>query len=109
MSITACGAKNNTPKSADASTTLNETENLTESQKNIENSKDEVVKNTETNSSIQAKTPDSFNLETKTVRLNSGYDMPIVGLGTYSLSDEECYNSVLALLENGGRLIDTAY
>ena len=35
--------------------------------------------------------------------------MPIVGLGTYSLSDEECYQSVLALLENGGRLIDTAY
>lgn len=61
------------------------------------------------NSRIQAKTPDSFNLETKTVRLNSGYDMPIVGLGTYSLSDEECYQSVLALLENGGRLIDTAY
>lgn len=59
--------------------------------------------------SIQAKTPDSFNLETKTVRLNSGYDMPIVGLGTYSLSDEECYQSVLVLLENGGRLIDTAY
>ena len=41
--------------------------------------------------------------------LNSGYEMPIMGLGTYSLSDEECYNSVTALLEAGGRLIDTAY
>lgn len=40
--------------------------------------------------------------------LNSGYEMPIVGLGTYALSDEECYNSVTALLEAGGRLIDTA-
>lgn len=50
-----------------------------------------------------------FDMEKKSVRLNSGYDMPIVGLGTYALSDEECYNSVLALLENGGRLIDTAY
>ena len=49
-----------------------------------------------------------FNYDTKTVRLNSGYDMPIAGLGTYALSDEECYNSVIALLENGGRLIDTA-
>ncbi len=49
-----------------------------------------------------------FDFETKTVRLNSGYEMPIVGLGTYALSDEECYNSVTALLENGGRLIDTA-
>ena len=35
--------------------------------------------------------------------------MPIMGLGTYSLSDEECYNSVTALLEADGRLIDTAY
>ena len=50
-----------------------------------------------------------FDFEAKTVRLNSGYEMPILGLGTYSLSDEECYNSVMALLEAGGRLIDTAY
>ena len=50
-----------------------------------------------------------FNFQTHTVLLNSGYEMPIMGLGTYSLSDEECYNSVTALLENGGRLIDTAY
>lgn len=35
--------------------------------------------------------------------------MPVMGLGTYSLSDEECYNSVIALLKAGGRLIDTAY
>ena len=51
----------------------------------------------------------AFNFETHTVLLNSGYEMPIMGLGTYSLSDEECYNSVTALLEAGGRLIDTAY
>ena len=41
--------------------------------------------------------------------LNSGYEMPVMGLGTYSPSDEECYDSVTALLEAGGRLIDTAY
>lgn len=51
----------------------------------------------------------SFNFDSRTVMLNSGYQMPIMGLGTYSLSDEECYNSVTALLEAGGRLIDTAY
>ncbi|MCD7770873.1 MAG: aldo/keto reductase [Oscillospiraceae bacterium] len=50
-----------------------------------------------------------FNFETKTVLLNSGYEMPIMGLGTYSLSDEECAVSIAALLEAGGRLIDTAY
>ena len=56
----------------------------------------------------QALSP-AFNFESRTVMLNSGYAMPIIGLGTYSLSDEECYNSVTALLESGGRLIDTAY
>lgn len=50
-----------------------------------------------------------FDFATRTVRLNSGYEMPIMGLGTYSLSDEECYNSVTALLDAGGRLIDTAH
>lgn len=50
-----------------------------------------------------------FNFETRSVLLNSGYEMPIMGLGTYSLTDRECYNSVTALLEAGGRLIDTAY
>ena len=60
-------------------------------------------------SSADAGLPGAFDFETHTVLLNSGYEMPIMGLGTYSLSDEECYNSVTALLEAGGRLIDTAY
>ncbi|MCD8121912.1 MAG: aldo/keto reductase [Clostridiales bacterium] len=50
-----------------------------------------------------------FNFETRTVMLNSGYEMPIAGLGTYSLTDAECAVSIDALLEAGGRLIDTAY
>ena len=50
-----------------------------------------------------------FDFETKSVLLNSGYEMPVMGLGTYSLSHDTCVNSVMALLENGGRLIDTAY
>ena len=32
--------------------------------------------------------------------------MPIMGLGTYSLDHDTCVNSVKALLQNGGRLID---
>lgn len=50
-----------------------------------------------------------FNFDTKTVLLNSGYGMPIIGLGTYSLLDEVCVNSVSEALKAGGRLIDTAY
>ena len=49
-----------------------------------------------------------FNFETKTVMLNSGYEMPINGLGTYSLHGDECINSVKSALESGVRLIDTA-
>lgn len=50
-----------------------------------------------------------FNFETKTVRLNSGYEMPVYGIGTYSLTGEVCVASVSAALERGVRLIDTAY
>lgn len=50
-----------------------------------------------------------FNFETRSVTLNSGYEMPIYGIGTYSLSDEVCVDSVTAALNNGVRLIDTAY
>lgn len=49
-----------------------------------------------------------FNFETKTVKLNSGYDMPLNGLGTYSLTGDVCISSVEYALKNGVRLIDTA-
>ena len=49
-----------------------------------------------------------FNFETKTVMLNSGYEMPINGLGTYSLHGDTCKNSIKSALANGVRLIDTA-
>ncbi|WP_418746703.1 aldo/keto reductase [Frisingicoccus sp.] len=51
----------------------------------------------------------SFNFETKTVLLNSGYEMPIYGIGTYSLTGDTCVESVTAALDSGVRLIDTAY
>ena len=50
-----------------------------------------------------------FDFDSKTVLLNSGYTMPILGLGTYALDHDACVNSVMALIKNGGRLIDTAY
>lgn len=52
---------------------------------------------------------DAFNFETRTVMLNSGHEMPIYGLGTYSLHDDVCRNSVTAALNRGVRLIDTAH
>lgn len=56
-----------------------------------------------------------FNLENvnsslaPTVKLNSGYEMPIVGIGTYSLHDDTCVNSIYTAIQNGYRLVDTAY
>lgn len=49
-----------------------------------------------------------FDFETRTVTLNNGYEMPINGLGTYSLHGDECINAVKYALSNGVRLIDTA-
>ena len=42
------------------------------------------------------------------VTLNSGYPMPVIGLGTWTLSDDQPEASVYAALNTGMRLIDTA-
>ena len=42
------------------------------------------------------------------VTLNSGYTMPVIGLGTWTLSDDQAEASVYAALKTGIRLIDTA-
>ena len=49
-----------------------------------------------------------FDLENGTVRLNSGYTMPILGIGCFMLSNDEAENSVYWALRDGYRLIDTA-
>lgn len=50
-----------------------------------------------------------FDFNSKSVLLNSGYQMPIHGIGTYSLLGETCVKSVKFALKEGVRLIDTAY
>ncbi len=50
-----------------------------------------------------------FDFATRTVTLNSGYEMPLNGIGTYSLLDQVCVDSLSAALNCGVRLIDTAY
>ena len=49
-----------------------------------------------------------FDYESKTVLLNSGYEMPILGLGTWTQDDDTAENSVYEALKDGYRLIDTA-
>lgn len=71
------------------------------SEKNVDDSKE--VKNIK-----ESMGKAEFNFDTKTVTLNSGYEMPIIGLGTWTQNDEETANSVYYALEDGYRLIDTA-
>lgn len=42
------------------------------------------------------------------ITLNSGYEMPVVGLGTYSLHGSTGTNAVRTAIESGYRMIDTA-
>lgn len=43
-----------------------------------------------------------------TILLSSGYEMPIVGLGTYSLHGDVCVNAILSAVKLGYRKFDTA-
>ena len=66
------------------------------------NNEDETENNTE---EIELK---AFDLENKIVTLNNGVKMPVLGIGTYALSDSQAENSVYWALKAGFRLIDTA-
>ena len=61
----------------------------------------------ENNGNTESKV-NSFDFEKKTVMLNSGYEMPIIGIGTYLLSTAQAEESVYNALHSGMRLIDTA-
>jgi diketogulonate reductase-like aldo/keto reductase len=50
----------------------------------------------------------SFDFASRTVTLNNGIKMPMLGLGTYRLTPEQTEESVYNALTTGFRLIDTA-
>lgn len=66
---------------------------------------EEPTDNVSTNDSVNTI---KFDFQNKTVTLNSGYEMPILGIGTYALSTTQAENSVYWALRDGYRLIDTA-
>ena len=49
-----------------------------------------------------------FDMDSRTVALNNGMEMPILGIGTYMLSAEEAETSIYHALLDGYHLIDTA-
>lgn len=72
-----------------------------------------ATKAEDTTKSDDAFTRDMGNMPTKnalkyTIKLNSGYSMPVLGLGTWTLRDETCEAAVYTAIKCGYRLIDTA-
>ena len=72
--------------------------------------KDDVTVTFEMNGSYDTEysVQTEFDFENKTVLLNSGYEMPILGLGTWTQDDDTAESSVYEALKDGYRLIDTA-
>lgn len=92
---------------------VSQTNESIESMESAQTGNTEETENTEEDTGMEHEISENeigvFNFETRTVTLNSGYEMPIYGLGTYSLHDDECRDSVTAALNSGVRLIDTAH
>ena len=97
----ACGQSPNT-NSADTQTEAVNDTAATETESTTQESVNTDFGNTDSNGYP------SFDFEKKTVTLNSGYEMPILGLGMFSLSDSEAEDSTYWALKAGFRLIDTA-
>ena len=103
LSLYACGAKEQqNPAPADAGNI--ESEIRTNETPTVVSS-DKMPEPTRT---AENKTTAEFDFNTKTVLLNSGYEMPILGIGCFQLSNAQAENSVYWALRDGYRLIDTA-
>ena len=91
-----------------------QTANTNSTEKAKETTAESQSNETQIETEATAKTADNtsgypaFDFEEKTVTLNSGHEMPILGLGMFSLSDSEAENSTYWALKAGFRLIDTA-
>ena len=57
---------------------------------------------------VAAVAANPFDFARRTVLLNNGIEMPVLGLGTFGLSNEQAENSAYWALKAGHRLIDTA-
>jgi D-xylose reductase len=47
-------------------------------------------------------------MSTPTVKLNSGYDMPLVGFGLWKVNNDTCADQVYEAIKAGYRLFDGA-
>ena len=103
LTMTACGTQTATVReSTEPTQTPEATVVQTEEPVQIEEETEDMT------TEVQPTEVGVFDLENGVVLLNSGYEMPILGIGCYLLSNEQAENSVYWALRDGYRLIDTA-
>ena len=107
LMLTACGQTENTERN-DVTDTGSPQAQEQSSDPGESETEEQSVTSTEADIGTDAEGYPIFDFEKKTVTLNSGYEMPILGLGMFSLSDSEAENSTYWALKAGFRLIDTA-
>ena len=113
--LASCGANDSSSVSTPENTTAEvSTTTVTSAKTEVEVNSKETDEATGSQQENQPNETDNsgyptFDFDTKTVTLNSGYEMPILGIGCFYLSDEEVENSVYWALSDGYRLIDTAH
>ena len=113
FAVSACGRADDDRTNHVVESTADGVQNDSQTNEPEENVKNETVQ--EVDDGIPNEQPNSeasegqlFDLESGTVMLNSGYEMPILGIGTFRLSQSEAEDSVYWALRDGYRLIDTA-
>ncbi len=103
LNMEVTGSSNVQTSSFDNINSINST-----TQDTISNSSQSIPTESDDTPSNPVNDAPEFDLTNGTVMLNSGYEMPILGIGTYRLSQDEAENSVYWALRDGYRLIDTA-
>ena len=100
LSVTACRQSDTNESSGNGSTA---SENISASEEvSLDTSEGNAP---DTNSGVHT---NDFDLSNGTVLLNNGIEMPIIGIGTFTLSNEQAEDSVYWALGDGYHLIDTA-
>ena len=110
FSLTSCSSHEQTETKTPADTPAEQTQVFDSS---TENNTDPIQNNNDSkteapNTVIPAQNEDNMRYFINDIELNSGYKMPVLGLGTWTLSDKEASDSVYHALKVGYRLIDTA-
>lgn len=107
FALGACGTAGNQPDDVEKDT-MDEVQDSTQTEEPQNNSGIIEPDNEQKEALGGAAEVQAFDLESGTIMLNSGYEMPILGIGTFRLSQSEAENSVYWALRDGYRLIDTA-